>query len=84
MCCFHVVSFQWPALVYKFFVSIGKYSGLCTGILDSFLVCSYLMSRVCSMHEWLHWTGANGVMPTRVLCNDVYSAAICRRGVELC
>jgi transposase len=41
------------------------------------------MWKVC-LHEWLCGTGTIGVMPAGILCSDVYSAAVCWHGVELC
>jgi hypothetical protein len=49
-----------------------------------FLVFSCLVGRVCCLHKWLCGTGAIGVMSACTLCVDVYSAAVCWRGVELC
>jgi hypothetical protein len=42
------------------------------------------MWRVFCLHERLCGTGAIGVMSTCILCGDVYSAAVCWRGMELC
>jgi hypothetical protein len=47
-------------------------------------VCPYLMYTLCCRHEWLCGTGATGVLPLCILCGDVYSAAVCWRGVQLC
>jgi hypothetical protein len=47
-------------------------------------VFSYFIWRACCLHEWLCGTCAIGVMPGCILCSDVYSVAVCWRGVVLC
>jgi hypothetical protein len=65
----------------QIFVIIGMYSRLCTGILNAVLVFSYLMWMVCMNGCW---ADAFGLMPACILCDDVYSAAVCWRRVDLC
>lgn len=66
-CCF--IFFQWPALEYKFLFPWGCIVG-CVLNFRCFWLFSYLMRRVCRLHEWLWGTCTFGVMPACILCGN--------------
>jgi hypothetical protein len=81
--CFFLF-FPWPALEYKSLLAQGCIVGCVLGFWMFLLVFSYLIWRVCCLHEWLCGTDTTGVLPIYILWDDVYGAAVCWRGVELC
>jgi hypothetical protein len=54
-------------------------------VLEFWMFFSVFLPYVeCCLPECLCGTGAVGVMLACILCGDVYSAAVCWSGVELC
>jgi hypothetical protein len=68
----------------QIFASIGVWGWLCIEIFIMFLSVFLCREYVVCMNGWLCGTGAIGVTPACILYGNVYSAAVCWHGVELC
>lgn len=78
-CCFRVFFFvTCPGI--HILLAKGVYR-LCIGILQCFLVCSYIVWRLFP-DKWLCGTDASGVPPA-FLCGNVYFTAVCWRDMNL-